>query len=77
MCFFCLISFSLDDMGNVSRITHSVTKRDSFFSIDVEKVDEWYNSWKIFIDLLYEEAVYFKTEPGSWNRKIRQTSIYS
>lgn len=73
---FCLIPFSLDDNGNVSRITHSVTKRDSFFSIEVEQVDEWYNSWKIFIDLLYEEAVYFKTEPGSWERKITQTSKY-
>lgn len=55
---------SLDYDGNVGRINHSIPQRDTFFSIDVEKVDEWYAALKTFIDLLYEEAVYFKTEPG-------------
>lgn len=55
---------SLDFEGNVSRIRHSVPQRDSFFTIDVEKVDEWYAALKIFIDLLYEEAVYFKMDTG-------------
>lgn len=56
--------FSLDNEGNLRRINHSITQRDSFFSVDAEKVDEWYSALKIFIDLMYEEAVYFKTEPG-------------
>lgn len=55
---------SLDYEGNVNRINHSVTQRDSFFSIDVEQVDEWYDSLRAFIDLLYKEAVYFKLQPG-------------
>lgn len=55
---------SLDYEGNVSQICHSIPQRDTFFSIDVEKVDDWYASLKAFIDLLYEEAIYFKTEPG-------------
>lgn len=55
---------SLDYEGNVNRINHSITQRDSFFSIDVDQVDEWYDCLKIFINMLYEEAVYFKTTPG-------------
>lgn len=56
---------SLDYEGNINRIVQSIHRRDSFFSVDVEKVDEWYASLKLFIDLLQEEAVHFKTEPGS------------
>lgn len=55
---------SLDYEGNVERINHSIPQRDTFFSIDAEKVDDWYRSLRIFIDMLYEEAIYFKTEPG-------------
>lgn len=54
----------MDFEGNVNRIRHSVPQRDSFFTTDIEKVDEWYAALKIFVDLLYEEAVYFKMEPG-------------
>lgn len=43
---------------------HSIPQRDTFFSVDVEKVDNWYASLKLFVNLLYEEAFYFKTEPG-------------
>lgn len=64
---FYVHQFSLDYEGNVSRIMHSIPQRDSFFSIDAEKVDEWYKSLKLFVDLLYDEAVYFKTEPGSFS----------
>lgn len=54
----------MDYDGNLKRINHSIPQRDTFFSIDAEKVDEWYESLRTFIDMLYEEAVYFKTEPG-------------
>lgn len=57
-------SYSLDFDGNVNRIKYSVPQRDSFFSIDPEKVYEWYAALKIFVDLLYDEAIYFKMEPG-------------
>lgn len=57
-------SFSLDYVGNVERINHSIPQRDTFFSIDVEKVNEWYDSLKLFVNMLHEEAIYFKTEPG-------------
>lgn len=56
--------FSLDYEGKVCQIMQSIPQRDTFFSIDAEKVDDWYASLKIFIDLLYDEAIYFKTEPG-------------
>lgn len=57
--------FSLDVEGNVNRIRYNVPQRDTFFSIDVEQVDEWYAAMKLFIDYMYKEAVYFKTEPGA------------
>lgn len=57
-------SFSLDYEGNVTKVNHSIPQRDTFFSIDVETVDDWYSSLKMFVDILHEEAVYFKTEPG-------------
>lgn len=60
---------SLDYDGNVTRLNHSIPQRDTFFSIDIEEVNEWYTALRVFIDLLYEEAVYFKTEPGSYFEK--------
>ncbi|XP_055309057.1 gamma-butyrobetaine dioxygenase-like [Sitodiplosis mosellana] len=54
----------LDYEGNITRINHSIPQRDTFFSVDAEVVDEWYSALKTFVDLLHEEAVYFKTEPG-------------
>lgn len=39
-------------------------QRDSFFTVDIERVDEWYAALKLFTDLLYEEAVYFKMDTG-------------
>lgn len=57
--------YSLDYEGNIRRINHSIPQRDTFFLVDVEQVDEWYRSLKAFIDLLYENAVYFKTKPGT------------
>lgn len=47
------------------RIKYSVPQRDSRFSIDPEKVYDWYAALKIFVDRLYEEAIYFKMEPGT------------
>lgn len=56
--------YSLDYEGNMIQINHSIPQRDTIFSVDVEKVDEWYRSLKSYVDLLYKESVYFKTEPG-------------
>lgn len=69
---FVFFSFSLDHGGNVNRISHSIPQRDSFFSVDVEQVDEWYHSLRAFIDILYEEAVYFKTDPGAQIKTIKR-----
>lgn len=46
------------------RINHSIPQRDSYFGIDTDKVYEWYAAIKVFINMLYEESVQFKTEPG-------------
>lgn len=61
---YVVLLISLDYDGNVTRINHSVPQRDTFFSVDADMVDEWYSALKIFVDLLHEEAVYFKTTPG-------------
>lgn len=57
-------NFSLDVEGKVYRINHSVPQRDSFFSIDLEKVDEWYKAMAKFVEIIHEESVAFKTKPG-------------
>lgn len=71
---FFMNHFSLDYEGYVKQINHSIPQRDSFFSIDVGQVDEWYSSLKIFVDLLYENAIYFKTEPGLLNQNNKDIS---
>lgn len=60
----CILN-SLDADGTIKRINQSVPQRDSFFSIDVEKVDEWYAALRLFVDLLYADIVYFKLDPGN------------
>lgn len=55
---------SLDYDGTIKRINQSVPQRDSFFSIDSDKVDEWYAAMRVFVDLLYANTVQFKLEPG-------------
>ncbi|XP_053965695.1 gamma-butyrobetaine dioxygenase-like isoform X1 [Anastrepha ludens] len=55
---------NLDENGKYARINHSVPRRDSHFSIDVDKVAPWYEANAIFVRMAYEQEVTFKTEPG-------------
>ena len=56
--------FSLNRSGELERINHSVPQRDSFLNIPVENVEIWYRAMKKFVQIIHEEAVIFKTEPG-------------
>lgn len=55
----------MDYDGTIKRVNQSVPQRDSFFSIDVEKVNEWYTAMRLYVDLLNADTVYFKLEPGN------------
>ena len=55
---------SLDREGHVERVNHSIPQRDSFLSIDVNRIPEWYEALATFVRLVHEEAVSFKTKPG-------------
>lgn len=55
----------MDHDGNVDGINYSVPQRDSRFSISIDKVDEWYKAKAKFVELIHEEAVTFKTNPGN------------
>lgn len=48
----------------LERINNSVPQRDSFFTIPLEEVNAWYLAKSKFVQLLYQEAVTFKTNPG-------------
>lgn len=54
----------MDLEGNFDRINQSVPQRDSYFNIDVEKVDQWYESLMKYVKIVHEESVQFKTNPG-------------
>lgn len=56
--------FRLNKDGEVERITHSSSQRDSIFSVDIDIVNDWYGAQKTFVDMLYENAVEFKLEAG-------------
>lgn len=46
------------------RINHSTPQRDSHFNQPLETVEPWYRASAIFVQLLHEGAVHFKTKPG-------------
>lgn len=50
--------------NKLERINHSVPQRDSFFTVPIEKVDLWYQAMALFVKLIHEESVTFKTKPG-------------
>lgn len=55
----------LDGDGvTVRRINHSVPQRDSRFTCAADEVDGWYRAQAKFVELIYGEAVRFKTRPG-------------
>lgn len=45
-------------------IRFSTPQRDSYFSIDIKKVDAWYKALKLFVTLIYDHRVQFKLKPG-------------
>lgn len=55
---------SLDQFGKIYRINHSVTQRDSFFTVPVHDAQLWYNALSKFVQLIHEESVEFRSEPG-------------
>lgn len=59
--------FSLDYEGNLERINYSVPQRDSFFTIDSELVNEWYEALAKFVRIHHDESVAFKMKPGIVN----------
>lgn len=54
----------MDSEGNYTRIHHSIPQRDSHFSIDADQVHKWYEANALFVRMLYEHCISFKTEPG-------------
>lgn len=56
--------FCFDYDNNLERINHSIPQRDSFFSVNVKVVREWYKALRKFVDLIHAEAVEFKTKEG-------------
>ncbi|XP_055644120.1 gamma-butyrobetaine dioxygenase-like [Toxorhynchites rutilus septentrionalis] len=50
--------------GNLERINHSVPQRDSFFNVQLDRVEPWYRAMSRFVQLIHREAVAFKTAPG-------------
>ncbi|GJQ68900.1 hypothetical protein Trydic_g6091 [Trypoxylus dichotomus] len=57
-------TISLDKYGNISVVRHSITQRDSYFTVDIKDVKPWYKAIKVFINELYTNAACFRTEPG-------------
>lgn len=55
---------SLLNDGQIEQIKYSVPQRDSFFSVSVETVQAWYEAHAIFVRLILEESVEFKTKAG-------------
>uniref|UniRef100_A0A336MZN0 CSON007050 protein n=1 Tax=Culicoides sonorensis TaxID=179676 RepID=A0A336MZN0_CULSO len=54
----------LDYDQNFARINHSVPQRDSFFTVPLKNVNKWYEAMKMFVKLVHDETVVFKTQPG-------------
>lgn len=52
------------DGRTVRRINHSVPQRDSRFACAPAEVDGWYRALAQFVELVYAEAVRFRTRPG-------------
>jgi gamma-butyrobetaine dioxygenase len=63
--------FCFDYDNNLERINHSIPQRDSFFSVNVKVVRDWYKALRKFVNLIHAEAVEFKTKEGkSWNSAV-------
>lgn len=54
----------LNSEGNVEKIIHSISQRDSHFSVDLGLVKPWYKALKVFIDLMYQERYQYKLKQG-------------
>lgn len=53
--------------GRLVRVNHSIPQRDTFFSIPLEDVQDWYKALSIFVKIIYDEAVTLKTQEGNEN----------
>ncbi|EDW86495.1 uncharacterized protein Dwil_GK14708 [Drosophila willistoni] len=54
----------VDAEGQYTRINHSVPQRDSHFTVPIEQVQPWYESYARFVRLARSDAHAFKTQPG-------------
>lgn len=54
----------VDHEQKFTRINHSVPQRDSFFTVPIEEVTVWYKAMQKFVEIMHEETVTFKTQPG-------------
>lgn len=57
--------FCLDYENKIERVNHSIPQRDSFFSVPLQEVRGWYKALKLFVDLIHQESVEFKTVEGT------------
>ncbi|ALC49295.1 CG4335 [Drosophila busckii] len=53
-----------DADGAYTRINHSVPQRDSHFTVPLEQVQPWYESYAKFVRLARQDAHSFKLQPG-------------
>lgn len=58
--------FCYDYDSKLVRINHSIPQRDSFFSVNVSVVRDWYKALRKFVDLIHREAVEYKTKEGEF-----------
>jgi gamma-butyrobetaine dioxygenase len=63
--------------GVMERINYSVPQRDSTFTVPLEKVVRWYEAKAKFVELIHQESVAFKTQPGKTVNSIYQCVYYS
>ncbi|XP_077290144.1 gamma-butyrobetaine dioxygenase [Arctopsyche grandis] len=54
----------LDKNGDVARINYSTPQRGSHLDVSVDGVKPWYESLKIFTDLIHEESAHYKMSEG-------------
>ncbi|KAH8419944.1 hypothetical protein KR009_004309 [Drosophila setifemur] len=54
----------LDVDGQFARINQNTTKRDSRFSVPLDRAMAWYKAYDKFLELAQSEAVEFKTQAG-------------
>ena len=54
----------LGEEGQIQKISYNNQVRDSIQNMPAEKVNHFYKAMKIYNDLLYENDILLKLEPG-------------